>query len=365
MFVSTPQLKMIRRSGFTLIELLVVIAIIGVLIGLLLPAVQKVREAANRLKCQNNLKQIGVALHNYHDSNQCLPTGGATDQPPFGTVPPSGGGYGGSSWLVYLLPYVEQDAVFRKWQFYGPNTSTAGSGYYNTNNENLCSQLMMPTYRCPSSTLPLWSTSKGTANISNPMVPTYAGISGAVNGAIPGFTETRLSTMKSGGSWGGTVSSGGVLFANGVVSIRDIIDGTSNTMAVGEQSDTLQTLDGTIIPWSASNWNGWPLGPCFTYVPNGQTNQADNRSYSMITIRYALNQKTGWPNGTATSGGNCPTTGVCFGGGANTPLNSTDSGGVNILLCDGAVRFLANSTSLATLAMLATRDDGQTLPSDY
>lgn len=352
------------RRAFTLIELLVVIAIIGVLIGLLLPAVQKVREAANRLKCENNLKQIGLAMHNYQDTFQSLPAGGATDHPPFGIVPTSGGGYGGSSWYVYLLPFVEQTALYSKWQFYGPNTTSAGSGYLNANNQNLVANVLLPIYRCPSSTLPIWSTSKGTANITNPMIPTYAGISGAVNGILPGFTETRLSTMGAGGAWGGTVSSGGVLFANGAVRITDIIDGTSNTMAVGEQSDTLETLDGTKVNWSASNWNGWPLGPCFTYVPNGQTNQSDNRTYSMVTIRYNLNVKKGWPNGTDTSGGNCPTTGVCFGGGANTPLNSTHPGGVNILLCDGSVRFLANATPVATLAMLATRDDGQVLP-DY
>jgi len=130
---------MIRhRRGSTLIELLVVIAIIGILIGLLLPAVQKVREAANRMKCANNLKQLGLALHTFHDSQNRLPPGGANDQRAFGGTGAGGTGNGssnewGSSWMVYILPQVEQDNLYRQWQFFSQ------SGAFNTNNNTAAS----------------------------------------------------------------------------------------------------------------------------------------------------------------------------------------------------------------------------------
>src|ERR1035438_10170424 len=140
-----------RRSS-DLIELLVVIAIIAILIALLVPAVQKVREAAARTQCINNLKQIGIALHSFHDANKRLPVGCAPDTNP--PLPTAGGtvtASGGSSWKVLILPYVEQGPIYSSWSF------TASSGYSNGANGALIDGKTLAVYRCPSSSLPDYS----------------------------------------------------------------------------------------------------------------------------------------------------------------------------------------------------------------
>src|SRR5205085_3499328 len=134
-----------RRSGFTLIELLVVIAIIAILIGLLLPAVQKVREAAARMSCQNNLKQFGLALHNYHDANNTLPPGDQLTNVPPAYVHWYGDGH---AWPAYLLPYIEQDNVYKLIDF-----SRNGYCYYNRMVNCRAVDATPPTFTCPSSNL--------------------------------------------------------------------------------------------------------------------------------------------------------------------------------------------------------------------
>ena len=129
------------QRGFTLIELLVVIAIIAILIGLLLPAVQKVREAAARMKCQNNLKQLGIALHAYHDANGKLPPGAENTVWPKPNPPGNTTTFQGTTWLVYILPYVEQNNLYNQYNF---------TVAYNNATNLAVGTTKIPIYLCPS-----------------------------------------------------------------------------------------------------------------------------------------------------------------------------------------------------------------------
>jgi prepilin-type N-terminal cleavage/methylation domain-containing protein/prepilin-type processing-associated H-X9-DG protein len=358
--------RVAARSAFTLIELLVVIAIIAILIALLVPAVQKVREAAARAQCQNNLKQIGLALHGYHDSNKGLPPGCTTDAAPFG----SGGGWG-SSWMVYILPHIEQDNIYKQWQFIGAN-----SGYTNANNRAISTGgtpagkdvlppagtlgttgLVISIYRCPSSPLPMFA-QNGALKV---MQPNYVGISGAANEALmgTGYTESRINTSAGainccGG--GGPASFGGVLFRGSRIKLTDITDGTSNTLVVSEHSDWMSASDGGKRQWTAAGLYGWSMGTNSNTANSGTS--GDNRQFNCTTVRYRINLKTGWSTngGTGTQSGDC-TVGVCYDLGNNIPLNSTHSGGVNGLFGDGSVRFVGDNVSISVLALSSVRDD--------
>jgi prepilin-type N-terminal cleavage/methylation domain-containing protein len=179
------------RHGFTLIELLVVIAIIAILIGLLVPAVQKVREAAARTQCKNNLKQIGLALHAYHDSYRVFPPGVNN---------------GGWAWSFLVLPYLEQSTVYNK---INPNANTLAAARVN----NLTTlQTPLIVFICPSDNGP-----------------------GPLNTNLP-FTGNVFMAISNYPGNGGNVSGDGIFAFNSKVRITDITDGTSNTFMVGERS---------------------------------------------------------------------------------------------------------------------------------
>ena len=325
--------KKSANRGFTLIELLVVIAIIAVLIALLLPAVQQAREAARRTQCKNNLKQIGLSLHNYHDVFKTFPIGGRSN---------GCGNYGPSFWMG-LTPYLDQAPLYNKFSFSGSHIGYVSGGSAGAINGAAASGIVISPLICPSSTLP--SINPGNSQ----MCPSYVGISGAMPDAANGFTETRIKA-PGGATNGGTHSFGGMLIGNDVVKIGDVTDGTSNTMIIGETSDwaydasnAQQHIDGGWYwSWMMSSAD---IGTGTGFFPASPA-CSDGRIYNLTTIQYAPGTKT------------YALTGVLNDHGPNNPLISSHTGGVQVTLADGSVRFISNNVNMVTLRRLATRDDG-------
>jgi len=328
-----------KFAGFTLIELLVVIAIIAILVALLLPAVQQAREAARRSQCKNNLKQIGLALHNYHDVHSTLPIGSRS-----GPRASNGWSTWGQSWWVAVLPYIDQAPLYNNW-----NHNPANSGY----NQNLpvIDGVKISVAKCPSSPLPDFSSENGnnpsTGNPARISLSNYAGISGAYVDATNrdpagrNAIELELST--------GPATEGGVMFFDSKIGFRDISDGLSNTIVVGEQSDYLVGATGSQLIHLSSYPAGMFMGG----------HDVTGRRFNVTTVRYTPGYRTS--EAVSEAQPNCPLTGVCGNVGANNPIQSIHTGGAHVLLGDGSVRFASNNVNLTTFLHLATRDDGNVL----
>ena len=301
------------RPGFTLIELLVVIAIIAVLVGLILPAVQKVRTAAARIKCANNLKQIGLALHSYHDANQSFPPGvrsvhtsewGETDAPGWG-------------WAAHLLPHVEQDNLYRTIRLdlsiADPRNAAARS-------------TPVPVYLCPAdSAPPTWTvTAEGPSGAPGAAICDVA----AANYLGMSASENDLGDME--WVWDG------VLYPNSRVRLTDITDGTSQTIAVSERCQRHgQVTWGGAVPGAA------------VYASEGAVWQDENIA---MTLGYA---------------GNANKPGDIDGEWASANHTSAHGSGANFLFCDGHVKFLTPSIAFVTFMALASRAGGEVVGADY
>jgi len=333
------------RRGFTLIELLVVIAIIAILIGLLLPAVQKVRDAAARTTCINNLKQIGLALHGYHDANNALPKGTYDWATPAPGAPNQAPYQGSWTWMTYILPYIEQQAAFDQATKFA---NGGGSNYYSWYNP-VCA-LPMKVYTCPSDPRGAPIIAQGSTfglpvNIS---MTSYLGNAGTKSySALPGQWD-------------------GVLYTNSKVTLTGISDGTSNTILVGERPPS-QDLD---FGWwfAAYGEDGHGVADCLMTsadptVPQGVAGAwiSNSSGVACDTTNYAT--KVGLVPG--------KTNVMCDAG----HYWSYHTGGALFLMGDGSCRFLNNSagmavagtfngTSMTVLSCMSTRSGGEafTLP---
>ena len=323
------------RPAFTLVELLVVIAIIGVLVALLLPAVQAAREAARRTKCTNNLRQLALACHNHHDVFGTLPRNGNSVDP-VALTNSHGNGTGCCqqnratwSWIARTLPYFEQKNLF--------DTANIPNSVLNSNPQGRDAiATFIPTLHCPSDASPRTRTNSANLNGLKSAVTNYKGVSGANWGADFFPTESSFSTPYSNpgvdGSRNGLENGDGIFWRadmrKGTMRLAEISDGTSNTFMLGED-----------LP-EFIRWNEWAH-------PNGAN--------GTCAIPPNVGNTVGDPNIGPAGFGNWPT---------RYSFRSRHPNGLHFALADGSVRFVSNTIPLLVYRGMATRAGAETVFAD-
>jgi prepilin-type N-terminal cleavage/methylation domain-containing protein/prepilin-type processing-associated H-X9-DG protein len=318
------RLKRARSQGFTLIELLVVIAIIAILIGLLLPAVQKVREAAARATCENNLKQIGLALHNYHGANGYFPT--STRASATATVR--------NAWTTFALPYLEQDAMFQK--------------YDQTTNWDSPTNLPVTSrplklLRCPSNALP--DQLDGNQQLGAGWTPVVATTDYA--------TITSVTPQLANLYPGKILAEVGILERNAKPTLQQVTDGTSNTILVTESAARPTVIRlGVAIgsptgnPPTRVNGGGWARAASDFDLKGSSSDGVSFPGPCAVNCTNGLNVGNTYPD-------------PVFGTNGTGETYSFHTGGANVLFGDGSVRFIQQSINIVAYAAMVTRSGGE------
>jgi prepilin-type N-terminal cleavage/methylation domain-containing protein/prepilin-type processing-associated H-X9-DG protein len=355
------------QGGFTLIELLVVIAIIAVLIALLLPAVQAAREAARRAQCVNSMRQMGLALHNYHNASDCFPPGGL-----YTTISGALKVNADYSAQTRLLPFLEQTALYNAINF------AVGCGV-NAPLGNVMNQTVAITrlscFLCPSAAPPTWTSDNH---------------SGTATG------NSYFASVGSGLEYTGTLYPGGppngpFMLVSPAIGVRNVIDGTSNTIAfgewrIGDGNTSINTIPSDVayigklptgvarntpqmelpamtapvfLQWVQSCATAFPIAP----RENQSSDLGADWTFAMLSFTLGnclLPPNPAYPN--------CSSAPDVTNSGFNAPgmfgMSSFHPGGANVTLCDGSVRFLKNSTNMQTIWSLGSMAQGEILSAD-
>lgn len=321
-----------NRDAFTLVEFLVVCAVVSILAAIVIPALQAARETARSLSCQNNLRQVGLALCDFEATTRAYPVGAQCQ-----VTPGSKTQSYGVSWWVRLLPQLEQNTLADQYDTRG---WAPGMVLEHLANGELVDGVELSTMHCPSSPVPgLWSV--GGFQV---MMPSYVGVAGATS--HEGFPERRTNICCVPRD-DGEISAGGMLISNRAITRSEVGDGVGHTVVVGEASDFARSdaynehrIDGA-FPY------GWVLGTKSRGTPPYYGTNPSLPSWNITAIRYELNER------------DYDLPGIILNHGPNNPLISSHPRGVGLLFGDASVKFMHEDVDLTTIKRLATRDDSQ------